>query len=100
MQRDGLDNANPTILSQAQLPTRRRGAQEGSVRRVESKFDHILFPRATSWSLSDQEAEEASDGDLEEEPIDELEIYGRWAKAAHPSPKARPSVTPGGRADV
>ncbi|KAK2073946.1 hypothetical protein P8C59_008185 [Phyllachora maydis] len=75
MQRDGLDNANPTILSQAQLPTRRRGAQEGSVRRVESKFDHILFPRATSWSLSDQEAEEASDGDLEEEPIDELEIY-------------------------
>ncbi|QPC72426.1 hypothetical protein HYE68_003178 [Fusarium pseudograminearum] len=75
-----LDNANPTILSASQLPTRQKKAEPR--RGPESKYDDIIFakpsylsgpftgPTSAVWSqLSDQHDEFSS------EAIDEQEIY-------------------------
>lgn len=80
MDRD-LDNANPTILNAAQLPTRRKGGAE--FKGPESKFSDVinykpnfLFPpfcAQGAWKFGDADSAEGSDT---EEPIDELEIYG------------------------
>jgi hypothetical protein len=82
MERD-VDNANPTILSLSQLPSRRLRRTAGS-KGPESKFDHILFPSKGTrlWGFPDASVSSGSDQDeddeaLDEEPIDEQEIYGQ-----------------------
>ncbi|KAG7292921.1 hypothetical protein NEMBOFW57_002966 [Staphylotrichum longicolle] len=71
MERD-LDNANPTILSVSQLPSRRRKGL-ATRRGPDSKCDSIVYPKQHwpygSGSSSDE------DGDCEEEPVDEQDIY-------------------------
>ncbi|EKJ70191.1 hypothetical protein NXS19_013987 [Fusarium pseudograminearum] len=75
-----LDNANPTILSASQLPTRQKKAEPR--RGPESKYDDIIFakpsylsgpfngPTSAAWpQLNDQHDEFSS------EAIDEQEIY-------------------------
>ncbi|OLN82860.1 MIP18 family protein [Colletotrichum chlorophyti] len=75
-----LDNANPTILSAAQLPTRqtkRVAPRKGP----ETKYDDIIFakpaylsrPFCTDDSLWPER--DAVDDEFAEEPIDEQEIY-------------------------
>jgi hypothetical protein len=72
MERD-LDNANPTILSVSQLPSRSR---KGAAPRhgPDSKCDSIVYPKH-HWpygsSSSSDEGEDYSD-----EPMDEQDIYG------------------------
>ncbi|KAH8899224.1 hypothetical protein GQ53DRAFT_303096 [Thozetella sp. PMI_491] len=83
MEERSKDNANPTIVSVSQLPTRRRNHRTDR-KGPESKYDHVVFPdgdqgwsssRAVSAWPSDDEDDE-DDRDLaEEEPIDEQEIY-------------------------
>jgi hypothetical protein len=76
-----LDNANPTILSASQLPTRQKKAEPR--RGPESKYDDIIFakpsylsgpfagPASAAWSKVDDQHDEFSS-----EAIDEQEIYG------------------------
>ena len=76
MEGRGLDNANPTILSVSQLPSRQR--KGGAARRgPDSKCDSIVYPRQL-WpygsSASSGEEDEEED---EEEPIDEQDIFGK-----------------------
>ncbi|GKT91690.1 FAM96B-like protein [Colletotrichum tofieldiae] len=76
-----LDNANPTILSAAQLPTRqnKRSAPKSG---PEHMFDEVIF--AKPWYLSQPFCDDDSlwpdaDAELDKwapEPIDEQEIYG------------------------
>ncbi|KAK3956011.1 hypothetical protein QBC32DRAFT_203863 [Pseudoneurospora amorphoporcata] len=85
MAKSDLDNANPTVLSVSQLPS--RNLAKGHERRgPDSKYDHILFPK--QWwagsSLNNDPSvwtsDEDEDDDLTlatEEPIDEQEIYGK-----------------------
>lgn len=83
-----IQNSNPTILNEADLPTRQRpapsrkpGAYDGGI--FASAFPsppHLSDPLAVSTYSS---AESDSDDDnLMEEPIDEQEIYGM----IYPSP--------------
>ncbi|KAK1764893.1 hypothetical protein QBC33DRAFT_188047 [Phialemonium atrogriseum] len=79
MEKSVLDNANPTILNVSQLPSRRQ--KQTVVRRgPESKYDDILFPRqAGPWgsarNVSSWPSDSEDDDELNEEPIDEQEIY-------------------------
>ena len=84
MQKSDLDNANPTILSESQLPS--RGRKRDVVRNgPESKYNDILFSEQPwLWDLSNSttawSSDESSDsdgGELADEPIDEQEIYGK-----------------------
>ncbi|KAK2811935.1 hypothetical protein FQN50_001642 [Emmonsiellopsis sp. PD_5] len=85
-------NANPTILSAADLPTRQSGKQKTQSRPSLSKpndyasgiFAHDLHPSqtllndpfATGYlSSASEEASSDEEGELLEEPIDEQEIY-------------------------
>lgn len=77
MQNSDLENANPTILSVSQLPSRRRkgpAARHGP----DSKCDSIVYPKRPwpygSSSSSDEDVGET--GDVEE-PMDEQDIYGK-----------------------
>ncbi|KAG6034224.1 hypothetical protein E4U41_006645 [Claviceps citrina] len=75
-----LDNANPTVLSPSQLPTRYKtvSARAGPDR----KYSEIIFssPRYFSSPLADDDTiwpsgDLGSDGIFAPEPIDEQEIY-------------------------
>jgi hypothetical protein len=81
-----LDNANPTILSASQLPTRQKKVEPR--RGPESRYDDIIFakpsylsgpfagPTSAAWlQLNDQHDEFSS------EAIDEQEIYGMCPQA-------------------
>lgn len=77
------DNANPTILTAADLPTRQRAKKASA---VHSAFDSDLsaeitgLPSYLSGVISDvpwsDESDETED-DFTDEPIDEQEIYGK-----------------------
>ena len=95
-----LQNANPTILNSAQLPSRRLGKSTSARRGPEFKYDGILTPatafgaRAPSPPSSLSSASSggdvfddvdayfgfngADDEVFTEEPIDEQEIYGEF----------------------
>ncbi|GAB0136174.1 hypothetical protein EsDP_00004486 [Epichloe bromicola] len=75
-----LDNANPTILSASQLPTRHK--KVAPRKGPDSKYSEIIFSKPYFFSspLSDVDAirpggDIRGDGGLEPEPIDEQEIY-------------------------
>lgn len=76
-----LDNANPTILSAAQMPTR-QSKREAPKSGPFHKFDDVIF--AKPWYLSEPFCDEdslwsepeADHSQWTEEPIDEQEIYG------------------------
>ena len=77
MQKTDLDNADPTVLSVSQLPSR---SQKRSPPRSgpDSKFDHVVFQNKTwPWAVSDQDDDDLDDTDYAEDPIDEQEIYGK-----------------------
>ncbi|KAK3396361.1 hypothetical protein B0T20DRAFT_269017 [Sordaria brevicollis] len=92
MGKSDFDNANPTVLSVSQLPSRTQA--KGHVRKgPDSKYDHILFPKqwwAGSSLNSDPSvwtSDEDEDEDLTlatEEPIDEQEIYDLLSKISDP----------------
>jgi hypothetical protein len=78
-----LDNANPTILSASQLPTRQKKTlpRKGP----DSKYSDVIFSKPTffsqpcfdddaSWPRGDIGTDQYSS-----EPIDEQEIYGAYA---------------------
>lgn len=65
-----MQNANPTILSAADLPTRSRSTEKKA-----GDYELGIFaavPKPADFLSSDSEGDE----DLLEEPIDEQEIYG------------------------
>ena len=80
MDEPSKENANPTILSVSQLPTRNQPKQQSRTG-PEYRYDAILFPNggrswtqakpSTTWS-----SDEDCDAESDEEPIDEQEIYG------------------------
>ena len=86
MQAGVLENANPTILAAAQLPSRqrRRGTRHDA---LQAKYDGLLrvtdipaasfYPGTDSSDSGSENGEVEVDGDLMEEPIDEQEIYGK-----------------------
>ncbi|CCC08543.1 hypothetical protein SMACR_05787 [Sordaria macrospora] len=92
MAKSDFDNANPTVLSVSQLPS--RSQVKGHVRKgPDSKYDHILFPKqwwAGSSLNSDPSvwtSDEDEDDDLAlatEEPIDEQEIYDLLSTISDP----------------
>ncbi|KAL2129140.1 hypothetical protein VTI74DRAFT_8175 [Chaetomium olivicolor] len=71
MERD-LDNANPTILSVSQLPSR---ARKGAAARngPDSKCDSIVYPKH-SWPYGSNSSSD-EDEDYGEDPVDEQDIY-------------------------
>ena len=96
-----LQNANPTVLNAAELPSRRRNK---TVKRgPEYRFDDILSMKnvAKAWrppkGFSPWPVDEDDEDDLTEEPIDEQEIYGislLWASSpGHAAAMLRPSQT-------
>ncbi|KAL2023262.1 hypothetical protein VTK56DRAFT_3385 [Thermocarpiscus australiensis] len=74
MERSDLENANPTILSVSQLPSRRR--KGGTARQgPDSKCDKLVYSRH-SWPYgSSSSSDEDVDEHEEEEPMDEQDIY-------------------------
>ena len=73
MERD-LDNANPTILSVSQLPSRsRKGA--AARRGPDSKCDGIVYPKH-HWIYGSSSSSEEDD-DCGEEPVDAQDVYGK-----------------------
>lgn len=75
-----LDNANPTILSASQLPTRHK--KVAPRKGPDSKYSEIIFSKPSFFSspLSGDDAtwpggDIRGDSGLEPEPIDEQEIY-------------------------
>ncbi|KAK4241571.1 hypothetical protein C8A03DRAFT_12215 [Achaetomium macrosporum] len=71
MERD-LENANPTILSVSQLPSRSR---KGTAVRhgPDAKCDSIVYPKH-SWPYGSSSSSDEEDDDGEE-PMDEQDIY-------------------------
>ena len=83
---DDLQNANPTIINAADLPTRkRRQSSNKDTRRSQSIFDYPA-PATFSDSLNAQEQSLSSDTDDESavEPIDEQEVYDLIATMSDP----------------
>lgn len=80
-----IQNANPTILSTADLPTRKPAAAAATQRNKPDLYDGTIFADTLSSlavqddpfleSPSESEASE-DDDNLLEEPIDEQEVYG------------------------
>lgn len=75
-----LENANPTILSVSQLPSRRH---KGAAARhgPDARCDSIVYPRQPWPYGSGSSEDEDEDGD---EPMDEQDIYGK-PPASHSS---------------
>ncbi|KAL1848019.1 hypothetical protein VTK73DRAFT_10212 [Phialemonium thermophilum] len=84
-----LDNANPFVVDLSHLPTRRR-KPDAVARFPESKYDDILFPKQDDlWrpfrSVSPSSSEgEDDEQELQEEPIDELEIFDLLSTISDP----------------
>jgi hypothetical protein len=79
-----LQNANPSVLTLDQLPTRRRRNKQASSRGPESRFDDILSMKGSHVTWGPVQAispwpMDGPDGEDEfaETCIDELEIYGK-----------------------
>ncbi|KAL1836689.1 hypothetical protein VTJ49DRAFT_4783 [Mycothermus thermophilus] len=73
MEKD-LENANPTILSVSELPSRRR---KGPAARTgpDAGCDKIVFPKH-HWPYGATSSSSDEDEDYAEEPLDEQDIYG------------------------
>lgn len=82
-----LQNANPTIINQSELPTRRR--QKGAAQRGNVELN-AFTPRPPHWDkpFSDvfggHGSETESDGSYAGDPIDEQEIYDLISTIADP----------------
>lgn len=76
-----LDNANPTILSAAQMPTRQK-KRIAPTKGPDAKYTDIILakPAYLSRPFCDDDTlwpdRDVVDDDFAEEPIDEQEIYG------------------------
>lgn len=83
MERD-LDNANPTILSVSQLPSRSR---KGAAPRhgPDAKCDSIVYPKHV-WPYGSSSSSD-EDEDWAEEPMDAQDIYGEHRRP-HPRSSA------------
>jgi hypothetical protein len=83
-----LDNANPTILSVSDLPTRRQRRQRKEYA-IPGGIEEMFFSKPT-YEMNPYYTLEYSDADSEDsniEPIDEQEIYGKsiYLRLAYPS---------------
>lgn len=74
-----MQNANPTILNAADLPSRLRPVQTGkSVSYGPGIFTQNLPDSSDPFSTSPLSSSESESGDeLMEEPIDEQEVFGK-----------------------
>jgi hypothetical protein len=76
-----MDNANPTVLNVADLPTRRGKGGPGSKKTAGSEIQQLMQIQShymmQDLYLSDLESAPESDEDIAVEPIDEQEIYGK-----------------------
>ena len=83
-----LDNANPTILSASELPTRKK--RVAISKGPETKYTDLIFPTPSSLSRfypGDAGLEPGNDDGEQSfgpEAIDEQEIYGMSTKANSP----------------
>ena len=84
---DDGKNANPLIINPSDLPTRKR--RQSTNKKNQAGTD--VFPYATSFPSDDSlyrssspSSVEESDSDVEEEPIDEQEIYDLIATMSDP----------------
>jgi metal-sulfur cluster biosynthetic enzyme len=81
-----MQNSNPTILNTADLPTRLRPSVSSKSSTYGSEFFASALPSLADGALdpisdySESPSDSESDGELMEEPIDEQEIYGVFAK--------------------
>lgn len=75
-----MDNANPTILSVNELPSRRRKAKAGVVEPKDFGIQEIMMAKPSyamdPFYLSDYSDTDSDDSSLE--PIDEQEVYGKF----------------------
>lgn len=76
----GLDNANPTILSESELPSHRRrsGGNDGAGSKKQQSIRDVLMAKP-GFTMDPFYMSEFSDTDSDDstmEPIDEQEIYG------------------------
>lgn len=85
-----LDNANPTILSASQLPTRQKKAE--SRKGPESRYNDLILakPSYLSWPFFGQGVSSwprgiESHDEFDDEAIDEQEIYGMWFLSNSPA---------------
>ena len=78
-----MQNSNPTILNSADLPTRLRPvvSHKPGAFKTSSVFATALPPDPIDLLSTSPPSslDSESDGDLMEEPIDEQEIYGKYA---------------------
>jgi len=82
------DNANPIILSDSELPTRRNRkrardalTKPGGIRALlMEKPDYVMDP----FYMSDVSSSDADSDDSTMEPIDEQEIYGAFTSHSMP----------------
>lgn len=77
-----MDNANPTVLNVADLPTRRGKGGLGSKKTAGSEIQQLMQIKShymmQDIDLSDPESAPESDEEAAVEPIDEQEIYGKF----------------------
>lgn len=106
-----LDNANPTILSASQLPTRqKRSAPRNG---PDCRYSDLIFAKpsymsrpflqdddiryqddtaaAVAWSRFGAGLGAAAEDDLSAEPIDEQEIYGKTLRPPNVSTQLAPA---------
>lgn len=87
---ENKDNANPTILTTAQLPTRRSKKSTHAHQELESRFSQQVLSRpqylSTPFCDVSWPDDGSSDDEFTEEPIDEQEIYGK-PLLAHAAPR-------------
>lgn len=86
-----LDNANPTILSASQLPT--RGKRTVARHGPESKYSHVILEKPSyltspfCFDSEDSDSDNSWGGaggiDDQADPIDEQEIYGGCSPPLH-----------------
>lgn len=86
--RAAMDNANPTVLNVADLPTRRGKGGLGSKKTAGSEIQQLMQFKShymmQDIDLSDPESALESDEETAVEPIDEQEIYGKVYAAILP----------------
>jgi len=76
----GLDNANPTILSESELPSHRQRRRGNDVGPKKQSLRDVLIAKP-SFEMDPFYMSEFSDTDSDDstmEPIDEQEIYGTF----------------------
>jgi metal-sulfur cluster biosynthetic enzyme len=78
-----MDNANPTVIDAADLPTRKRRESTATTKHTTGLFGYPL-PTAVKDPFLQSYIDSDSDAESEPEPIDEQEIYDLIATMSDP----------------